>query len=78
MTGLDLAREMALLGAECAAANVAVPAADPWEAERERWERLGERMGSHLAIPDAYQESLCADLGLSPTSYWLVISPRPS
>src|SRR5690348_18255609 len=76
MTGLDIARELALLGAECTVALGADRIADAhrgWVAKADRWEDIGQRMGAHLAIPDAYQESLCASLGISPTSYWLVM-----
>lgn len=73
MTGLDLAREMALLGAECTVSVSAADAHRGWATKAEKWEELGQRMGAHLAIPDAYQESLCASLGLTPTSYWLVM-----
>ncbi|HET6344607.1 MAG TPA: hypothetical protein VFH51_06725, partial [Myxococcota bacterium] len=76
MTGLDLARELALLGAECTVALASERAADAhrgWTSKPDRWEDLGRRMGAHLDIPDAYQESLCASLGLSPTAYWLVM-----
>lgn len=76
MTGLDLARELALLGAECTENLASERVADAhrgWTNKQERWEEVGQRMGAHLAIPDAYQESLCASLGLTPISYWLVM-----
>ena len=70
---MDLARELALLGAECAAEASPTDSHRGLSSKQDRWESLGRRMSAHLAIPDAYQDSLCASLGLTPTSYWLVM-----
>lgn len=70
MTGLDLARELALLGSASLDLDTGAPlgAVDP-----DKWRDLAQRMSAHTHIPDALQENFCERLGLSTTAYWLVM-----
>ncbi len=75
MIGVALARELALLGAECAVAAAHDPDADPgapWPTGP-RWTELGARMRAHLDAPDALAERLVGGLGLPALDYWLVV-----
>src|SRR5690242_4810396 len=72
MMGIELGRQLALLGAEFA---VAPPDAEQTSAQlgAERWRMLGDRMRAHLASGDSAVRRLRDELGLSETSYWLTM-----
>ena len=76
MTGADLMRDAALLGAECHVATPPdqVPAADDgWAARPEARAALRERMRAHERSDDPGRVRLCDELGLEPNAYWLVM-----
>jgi hypothetical protein len=74
--GVGLAREAALLGAECLVAESAgaVRAADEgWTAQPAARAALRTRMRDHETSPDPDRLRLCDRLGLDAHSYWLVM-----
>jgi hypothetical protein len=76
VTGADLMRDAALLGAECHVATPAdqVPSADDgWTARPEARAALLERMRAHEQSDDPGRARLCGELGLEPNAYWLVM-----
>lgn len=73
MSGLELARDLALLGAECTALardDEVIDAHEGYAHHADRWGSLGERMRAHLAAEGSPR--LVGALGLSELSYWLV------
>jgi hypothetical protein len=73
MRGLELARELALLGAECTALvrdDEIIDAHQGYPAQQERWRALGERMRGHVEAEGASR--LLGVFGLSVPAYWLV------
>lgn len=76
MSGIELARRLALLGAE---SNVATPpdrlvrAEQGWEVVPERWSELRAELAAGWDDPDPASRELIDDLGLSPASYWLLM-----
>jgi len=72
MTGIELGRQLALLGAEFA---VAPPDAESGAQQNaaERWKALGQRMRAHLASGDPAIRRLRDELGLSEVAYWLTM-----
>jgi hypothetical protein len=76
VTGIELMRDAALLGAECHVATPAdqVPAADDgWSARPEARAALRARMRAHERADDPGRVRLCDELGLDPNAYWLVM-----
>jgi hypothetical protein len=76
VTGADLMRDAAVLGAECHVATPAdqVPAADDgWAARPEARAMLRARMRAHEVSDDPARTRLCAELGLDANAYWVVM-----
>ena len=76
MTGVELMRDAALLGAECHVSAPAdqVPAADDgWAARPQARAALLERMRAHEGSGDPGRVRLCDELGLDANAYWLVM-----
>jgi hypothetical protein len=76
VTGADLMRDAAVLGAECHVSTPAdqVPAADDgWTARPEARAGLRARMRAHESAADPARERLCDELGLDANAYWLVM-----
>jgi hypothetical protein len=72
---LELARDLALLGAEstvAASADDVVRADQGWAVHGDRWQELGERMRRHEWEPGRLRQWLCEGLGLGVRGYWLV------
>lgn len=73
MSGVALARELALLGAECTALaqdDEVLDAHQGYLHQPERWKALGERMRAHHEVSE--EATRLTGLGLSPLAYWLV------
>jgi hypothetical protein len=76
MTGAELMRDAALLGAECHVAVPAdeVPAADDgWAARPQARAELKQRLLAHERSADPARVRLCEELGLDAHAYWLVM-----
>ncbi|MGY1708349.1 ATP-binding protein [Geodermatophilus sp. SYSU D00758] len=76
MTGIGLAREAALLGAECLVAESADEVRDAdegWTAHSAARRELRARMCEHERSPDEDRVRLCDRLGLDGPAYWLVM-----
>ena len=76
MTGAELMRDAALLGAECHVATPAdeVPAADDgWAARPQARAELKQRLLTHTRSADPARVRLCDELGLDAHAYWLVM-----
>jgi hypothetical protein len=76
VTGVELMREAALLGAECAVAVPAneVPSTDDgWAAKPKARAALRARLRQHEQSDDPARIRLCDELGLDASSYWLVM-----
>jgi hypothetical protein len=75
MNGLELAKELSLLGAESTVAAPADGVIDTHEGFSlypNRWKALGDRMRAHLRRGGPVERRLREQLGLSELSYWLV------
>jgi AAA+ superfamily predicted ATPase len=75
MTGAELMRDAALLGAECVVAAPAdeVPASDAgWTARPQARAALRQRLQAHLRTDDPAL-ARCRELGLQDEDYWLVM-----
>lgn len=75
MSGLLLARELALLGAECTARaprDEIIDAHEGYSLGADRWAALGARMRAHVEAEGARDARLLGPCRLSPLSYWLV------
>ncbi|HWN66244.1 MAG TPA: ATP-binding protein [Haliangium sp.] len=76
MSGVELMRSLAMLGAECAMATPADETLDTrtgWPARSEDWTRLRAEMDAHLASEDPWLHRLRDGHGLSMPGYWLVM-----
>jgi hypothetical protein len=76
VTGIELARDVALLGALSASTQPPDEVGDAhagWPHQAPAWTALGARMRQHEAAGDLLRRRLCADLGLSAPGYWLVV-----
>jgi hypothetical protein len=76
VTGAELMRDAALLGAECLVAVPAdqVPVADEgWSAQPQARAALLERLREHARSEDPARLRLCEELGLDENGYWLVM-----
>jgi hypothetical protein len=76
MTGVWIARELLLLGAESAVCTPACEIAyahEGWKVHPTRWAVLGAQMHEHLVVSGPIQQRLCGVFGLSETAYWLVV-----
>jgi ATPase family associated with various cellular activities (AAA) len=76
VTGVELMRDAALLGAECAVAVPAneVPSTDDgWAAKPEARAALRARLRQHEELDDPARIRLCDELGVDASSYWLVM-----
>jgi hypothetical protein len=74
--GIDLARDLALLGAASALttpAEIVVPADQAWPVEREAWQALGGRIAHFEGAGGPDRAAFLASLGLSRLDYWLVM-----
>jgi hypothetical protein len=75
VTALELARDLALLGAESALAtpeDEVVRGERGWTVHGDRWGALGGQLRAHERRPDRLRQRLCDELGLGPCGYWLV------
>lgn len=73
--GIQIARQVALLGAESilkTSPEVVVAAHEGWTVEAERWQHLGTRMRSHDAENPPARAQIVEKLGLKSLDYWLL------
>ncbi len=76
MTGLRLAREIALLGAQSMVATATQEigcAEEGWAVHQDRWQELAQRVHDHELKPDPLYQRLQESFHLSPLGYWLVM-----
>lgn len=74
--GIDLARDLALLGATSALttpAEIVVPADQTWPVKQDAWAALGERIARFEGTGDPDRAAFLASFGFLRLDYWLVM-----
>jgi AAA+ superfamily predicted ATPase len=76
VSGVELMRALAMLGAECAVSTPAGEVLDTragWPRRAEDWTRLRVEMDAHVTSQDPWVHRLHTEYGLTISSYWLVM-----